>query len=1234
MAISVNWIRNSIRVFLLSGFFSQTACVDVHAQNDTPTWFRAGVTAALIDGKYVLTCQALKLPDTLQVFVRENAFTSEQQRAIVDATLGCIHADLSSGRDSAALNVLSRIKINDPAQRVAVAHLLVKLFNEHRSKYNVGKLDTLVAMAQILGRIGADEPSVRDEILKSLVDCFKDCVPMLTGAAAAGLGQIALRDPAQRPLIANILFERAKNGFDESGSDAHALVSVTVDDAQRRQDTISALLSSVSNQSLPPHTTLRVAQALHRMNPNEPEQRAILIDALINILNDWGRRSFTISVARLLDQVADDWNMRGVIITELLKRIDKRAGDVNATLRAFGQIKLGDSQRTAIIARLLRSLRDTELRDGAADALGGIAVNYPMHRDAIVSAFLQQLNNVNDIPTQILEALPQIKLDPKQRKAAISSALRVLAETNNGYIASEVGTMLAQLEPDDPNQHEAIASALIRLLDTPYNYKHAGSADAPFQLATEALGKIRKDHPSRNAIVVALLKRVSDSDTGDYALDALTEINPDDQTQRNLTLHAGLMQLITGSLSETPLRALLAFGPIATDDILALFGAMHDGPVAQTNYWRALAIAHAGQTPPSSASWFFLRFMGRANPNTIPWFEISGSAGVATTYLRHIQSHWAALASSKGLAREAGDLIVEIADRACPFTAQNPTDRPWYASAAEQVLHEFSATWRWTWSKMFPGNKWSCWSDLDRELLTGLQGRVQQAGFTGNAKAIERHLTSDGATPAVGLFVTSYLAWAVPCLALIVAFPYSNRVRALYLYDDKARALLSLGWVPILLTIFPFLRSRMLRPFRNDLLADARLADFDETQWFAGCVVADRLGKVLPLAQAIPDIHGNVLLIGESGLGKSMYLRFLAKRSKQILVYLNARSCNEGILKAILSRTKEVQSSHFFKSLIYTRDLAIIIDGLNEVSADIRAGIVSFANDFPEANLLIATQPIESIGSDRSPFSRATAYELRPLDRSEVESFLVTRPSRNAPGAVVSGAAFDETARRFITNQLDNAPTPEEKEAARIILSNPMDLTYAAELLAIGETPRPTDMIGQAFRLACSHYESYAKRSFPKLAFARKVVELRVEDRNWIYADEFANEQAALREYRLMVPRAARGKDGSEAVNLLFRHDKVMDFFMFIAFTGDEQLQLQYMDDPKFRGVYLLFAQTAELEVARRLRDFVVTRAAETLDHTLSDEFVRRLSVRDPMTGRGRKGSASHFCLTDTGGAI
>jgi hypothetical protein len=48
--------------------------------------------------------------------------------------------------------------------------------------------------------------------------------------------------------------------------------------------------------------------------------------------------------------------------------------------------------------------------------------------------------------------------------------------------------------------------------------------------------------------------------------------------------------------------------------------------------------------------------------------------------------------------------------------------------------------------------------------------------------------------------------------------------------------------------------------------------------------------------------------------------------------------------------------------------------------------------------------------------------------------------------------------------------------------------------------------------------------------------------------------------------------------------------------------------------VYLLYAQTAAMDIARRLRDQLVLRAAATRDHALSDEFVRRLSLRDTDT--------------------
>ena len=146
-----------------------------------------------------------------------------------------------------------------------------------------------------------------------------------------------------------------------------------------------------------------------------------------------------------------------------------------------------------------------------------------------------------------------------------------------------------------------------------------------------------------------------------------------------------------------------------------------------------------------------------------------------------------------------------------------------------------------------------------------------------------------------------------------------------------------------------------------------------------------------------------------------------------------------------------------------------------------------------------------------------------------------------------------------------------------------MDLTYASELLALGQMPRPSQMVEQAFGLARERYRSVYDREFPTLAFARKAVDLRREDRNWLKADEFAPEQGALWDFRLIVFRDLPNKLADKQVTILlrFRHDKVMDVLMKPAFEVDKALQVQLIDDPRFRGVYLLFAQAADSETPR-----------------------------------------------------
>src|SRR5262249_11951511 len=103
---------------------------------------------------------------------------------------------------------------------------------------------------------------------------------------------------------------------------------------------------------------------------------------------------------------------------------------------------------------------------------------------------------------------------------------------------------------------------------------------------------------------------------------------------------------------------------------------------------------------------------------------------------------------------------------------------------------------------------------------------------------------------------------------LIAAFPYSRQVRAVYLFNDKLRGMLSLWFVPLLLSIVPGARRHLLRPFRTDLLRDARINDFDESNWFRSSEVLDRGGVRLRLADAVPLVAGVCLLVGNRGSGR------------------------------------------------------------------------------------------------------------------------------------------------------------------------------------------------------------------------------------------------------------------------------------------------------------------------------------------------------------------------------
>ena len=68
----------------------------------------------------------------------------------------------------------------------------------------------------------------------------------------------------------------------------------------------------------------------------------------------------------------------------------------------------------------------------------------------------------------------------------------------------------------------------------------------------------------------------------------------------------------------------------------------------------------------------------------------------------------------------------------------------------------------------------------------------------------------------------------------------------------------------------------------------------------------------------------------------------------------------------------------------------------------------------------------------------------------------------------------------------------------------------------------------------------------------------------------------------------------------------MLDFFLFVAITNQKVMQERWeahIGDTRFRGVYLLLALQAPLDVAKDIRDRLTDHASDTRDHSLSDEF-------------------------------
>lgn len=443
-------------------------------------------------------------------------------------------------------------------------------------------------------------------------------------------------------------------------------------------------------------------------------------------------------------------------------------------------------------------------------------------------------------------------------------------------------------------------------------------------------------------------------------------------------------------------------------------------------------------------------------------------------------------------------------------------------------------------------------------------------------------------------------------LSLVFLYPKFPQVQAFFFWNSWMRRFFGAGYVGFALTCIPLFRNKLFEPFRESLLADADLLNFNTQTYFQSLTVKrPEREDPGPLQTAIPQLKGQILLEGASGLGKTMFLRYICKKSKRVVVYLLARRCQDGVIEAIQKKLhgEEIKDSKFLRDLIYSGAIAICIDGLNEVNSDTRAKIVEFTENYFKGDIILSTQPM-----DWRPPTTAKKYIIQPLDRTQIQDFLLSRASTLPQNTKLKGNDYENACIQYLSTSLGQPE--QELEAMQRVLSNPMDLSTVALMLAAGEQPKLFQLQQQLHNIMVKAYLEKHLRNFPLADFSEVVYQMRLDDVAVIPEENFRDEISCLAQHRMVISRQTINSGGVPKQSWYFRHDKITEFFILQALLKHPERQKKHLSDPRFRGVYFMLANFLDLEDAMMLRELLIQYAADTKDHTVSDEVIQLLRER------------------------
>jgi len=1110
------------------------------------------------------------------------------------------------------------------------------------------KWDVRAAAVKALGVMGAAAKEVAPLVAERLGDEDSD----VRRAAVQALKAMGAAAKGQAPLLAGRLGDGDRNVRIAAAQALGAMGAAAKDQAP-------LLAERLGDGDRDVHNT--AARALKAMGAAAKEVAPLLAGRLGD-----GDRYVRTAAAQALGAIGAAAKDQAPLLAGRLGDEDR---DVRAAaVQALGAMGAAAKDQAPLLAGRLRD-EDRIVRGAAAQALGAIGAAAKDQAPLLAGRLGDWDGGVRRAAAQALGAIGQAakevaplvagRLDDEDPNVRIAAAQALKAM---GAAAKDQAPLVAgRLGDEDPNVRAAAAQALKamgaaakdqaplvagRLGDEDPNVRAAAAqalgvmGAAAKEVAPLVAGRLGDEDRNVRATAVQALKAMGaaakevaplvagrlgdeDSDVRRAAVQALKAMGA--AAKEVAPLLAGRLGDEDRNVRRAAAQALKAMGAAAKDQAPLLAGRLGDEDrnvrIAAVQALGAMGAAAKDQAP-LLAEWFGnessgsgsreVQILARLGP-----FDVGSIPAILTPGYRNSsrRAEMRFLAHFLTGGRERAEVVLAWlgAQNGDPVPAAKEN-----RDYARQVLELFEELWPST--EGFEG--------VRKNLAEAIEILVRNVTWgVGDIPRLENH--RDNINPISSAYALSieqailatrgldWARWALRAAALhgafwitlIFAYPKFRPVQAIFFWNPWVRRVAGFGYVGLLLAWLPFLRRRLLAPFRDSLLADARLKEFRDADYFpASDVVEQRTKSRSPVTSALAEINGQIVLEGDSGLGKTMFLRHLAKNTKRLAVILDAKRCHNGVIEAIQEKLEGLaRDPKYLRNIIFAGAIDVIIDGLNEVSAETRAGIAHFAERFSKGNLMITTQPMQW-----SPPPLATIYLLRPLRDDQIEAFLTTRASGRSEDAKVTGEAFAGRCRDFLRGALGAEVPHGEREEYRRTLSNPMDLSVVAQMLAHDRTPNLLDLQAQHYRVMADDYKAHNQgHDFPLQAFSDRVYEMRCDDETAFAADEFQDELVAMAAHRMVIPRQTAIREAEAMPLWTFRHDKVMDYFLVQAFLGkDNPRAAEHLGDARFRGTYLLMASLMPLDDAEELRERFINHAVDTKDHSISDSFIELLRTR------------------------